>query len=287
MALGDSKPRTAPAPTAKRGIAANPADNGRPNATRSNDPAKRFTKATEQVKRRLIISVMGKEKEGKTHFALTAPGALGYINLDKGYDGVGQKFESEKDIFKSDYNIQLPLRGSDVQKVSDILTPFWEDALEDVAYSIQNFRTTVIDTGTELWELCRIARFGKLDQVKPHHYGPVNREFRDQVYGAAYNSDSNLIVLHKLKAEYVNDKRTGNFERSGFSDTGFVVQVEVLCYRLPADERDGGDDLGFRLRIESCRQNPSIEGEILQGEMLSFPFLASMVFPDTTPDDWK
>lgn len=258
--------------------------NGKP---RSDNPAERFSRAQEAVKRRLIMSIIGKEKEGKTHFALTAPGPIGYINLDKGYDGVGQKFDKDKEIYKSDYNIQLPKRGADVNLVAEQLKPFWEDSLEDIDYACQNYRTCVVDTGTELWELCRIARFGKMDQVKPHHYGPVNREFRDQVYGVAYNNDCNLIVLHKLKAEYVNDKRTGNFERSGFSDTGFVVQVEVLAYRVPADEREGSDDLGFRLRVESCRQNPSIEGEILSGPLLNFPALASMVFPDTSPEDWE
>jgi|SRR5580765_7728549 hypothetical protein len=256
-------------------------------ATRPDNPAERFTKAKDTVKHRLIMSVMGKEKEGKTHFALTAPGPIGYLNLDKGYEGVGNRFESEKEIFKSDYNIQLPKRGTDMNKVAELLAPHWENALEDIDYSIQNFRTSIIDTGTELWELCRIARFGKLDQVKPHHYGPVNREFRDQIYGAAYNSDCNLIVLHKLKAEYLNDKKTGNYERSGFSDTGFVVQTEVLCYRVGVDEREELGDLGFRLRVESCRQNPSIEGEILSGPMLNFPFLATLIFPDTTLDDWQ
>lgn len=276
MALGNSTTAKKP-PVAANGNS----------AARPDNPAARFTKARDSVKHRLIMSVMGKEKEGKTHFALTAPGPVGYLNLDKGYEGVGNKFETEKEIYKSDYNIQLPRRGTNMDAVAGLLAPFWEDALEDVAYALDNYRTSIVDTGTELWELCRIARFGKLDQVKPHHYGPVNREFRDQIYGSAYNSDCNLIVLHKLKAEYLNDKKTGNYERSGFSDTGFVVQTEVLCYRVGVDERDGADDLGFRLLVQSCRQNPAIEGEILQGPMLNFPFLATMIFPDTQISDWE
>ncbi len=130
------------------------------------------------------------------------------------------------------------------------------------------------------------AIFGKLDQVKPHHYGPVNAEFRD-LYREAYDGPGNLIMLHKAKAEYVNDSRTGRRERAGFTDTGFLVQVEIKLYKEPAEDRDGDDDNGYRGQIISCRQQPEIEGQILQGPMLNFPMVAQMVFPDSSSDEWE
>ena len=36
--------------------------------------------------------------------------------------------------------------------------------------------TVVMDTASEAHELSRLAAFGKLTQVMPHHYGPVNAE---------------------------------------------------------------------------------------------------------------
>ena len=62
-------------------------------------------------------------------------------------------------------------------------------------------RTISVDTATELWELLRMARFGKLTQVMPYQYGPVNAEFRSLIR-MAYASDKNLILLHKMRKVY-------------------------------------------------------------------------------------
>ena len=51
------------------------------------------TKATSAMKYlRLVVRVGGLEKEGKTHFALTAPGPIGAIDMDRGMEGVVEKF---------------------------------------------------------------------------------------------------------------------------------------------------------------------------------------------------
>ena len=43
--------------------------------------------------KRLILSVDAEQKRGKTHFALTAPRPLGFINLDDGLEGVINKHD--------------------------------------------------------------------------------------------------------------------------------------------------------------------------------------------------
>jgi len=225
---------------------------------------------------RIIMSISGLEKCGKTHFALTAPGPTAFFSLDTGEEGVVDKFSKKKDIqimsidrvddnapdqapkefkrFKEAY--MAVLRGNDV-------------------------RTIIIDTATEIWEVLRMARFGKLTQVMPYQYGPVNAEYRALIRDA-YNYDKNLILLHKMKAQYINDKRTGEWERAGFSDTGFLVQVNAQIYRYAP--QDGGD---FAIFIKDCRQNPDVAGEELVGPMCNFPFLASMVMPEVDPKEWE
>ena len=42
---------------------------------------------------RLIVSVEGLEKRGKTHFAMTAPPPIAYFDMDIGAEGVVNKFE--------------------------------------------------------------------------------------------------------------------------------------------------------------------------------------------------
>jgi hypothetical protein len=231
------------------------------------------------------MSVFADEKCGKNHFAFSAPGPIGCISIDYGLDGVVQKWQTKKEINVSKYRLEIPPKGADMNKVAVSSTDMWDSIITDYHFSLSKYRTTIIDTADEAWAILRLARFGKLDQVKPHHYGPVNAEFRD-MYREAYDLDSNLIMLHKAKAEYVNDQRTGKRERAGFSDTGFLVQVELKLFKVHPDDRDGDDDLGFRGLIISCRQNPEIEGQTLEGPMLNFPMLASMVYPDTSPEDW-
>ena len=62
---------------------------------------------------RIILSLCGLEKQGKTHFSLTAPGDIMYFNLDNRMEGVVDKFSGEKTIQIVDINF------SDDQKKSD------------------------------------------------------------------------------------------------------------------------------------------------------------------------
>jgi hypothetical protein len=127
----------------------------------------------------------------------------------------------------------------------------------------------------------RIARFGRLTQVMPYQYGPVNAEYRN-VIREAYKWDKNVILLHKMKAQYINDKRTGEYDRAGFSDTGFLVQVNARAYRYGSE--DGG---AFAFMVEDCRQEPDLQDMEFEGEMANFPTLAAMVLPSVDPKEWE
>lgn len=228
------------------------------------------------VKPRIIMSISGLEKQGKTHFSLTAPGPIAFFSTDIGEEGVVGKFTKDKEIFIMN-----------IDKIDD-------DSANQAPAEFSRFkaaylailrgkevRTIIIDTATEIWELLRMARFGRLTQVMPYMYGPVNAEYRALIR-EAYNWDKNLILIHKMKAQYINDKKTGEFERSGFSDTGFLVQVNTQIYRYsPAD---GGE---FVLWIKDCRQNPDLAGEEMEGPMANFQMLASSILPDVDIKEWE
>jgi len=204
---------------------------------------------------RIILSVEGAEKQGKTHFALTAPGPTILFSLDIGEEGVVQKFS---DVYV------MPMGGSNHEAEFSRFRSVYSEMLAD-----KDVRTIVLDTATEVWELLRMARFGKLTQVMPYQYGPVNAEYRAMIR-EAYESDKNLILLHKVKAKYVNDKKTNEWERAGFADTGFLVQVNAMVYR----DDDGGE---FNIYIRDCRKNPDLAGETLSGPLCNFEILSQMV----------
>lgn len=259
-----------------------------------------FKRSDQEVARRLICSIDGLDKQGKTHFGLTAPGPMAIINTDDGLDGVIQKFHKKKEILVADYKVDF---GSNriakptleqQQELANQCDKIWRNIMKDYKEALDGgARTVLCDTGTELWEILRMARFGKLTQIMPHHYGPVNAEFRDFIRMAydktvarGHSCDVNLILQHKLKDEYKNGAdgkgvKTGEYERAGMKDIAYLVQVAAVAWRedgLPVPDC-------FHLTVTNCRQNADMTGQDLQGDMASFPVLAGAVL-DCDPEEF-
>ena len=154
-----------------------------------------FKEADPSIKKRLLVAVEALEKEGKTHFALTAPGPIAVFDFDTGMEGVVHKFARQKKIYVSDYR----RLGNVMTNTPDNWILLWEKFKREYIATMEapEIRTVVMDTATEVWELLRMARFGKLTQVMPYHYGPVNAEYRE-LLRKAYSTEKNLILLHKM-----------------------------------------------------------------------------------------
>jgi len=239
-----------------------------------------FIPASALAKPRIIAAVAGLEKTGKNHFAFTAPGPIALLSLDFGDEGMIEKFidgtVASKTIWSKSYKI--PSGRRDVNKMIEDATPIWEEVKKDFMYALSNARTVIVDTETEQWELIRLARLGKLEQIKPHHYGPVNREYKEVFVKAAYESNANVIFLQRLKRRYINDKATSDFDQAGYSGVPYDVQVNCRTY---IDEHSQ-----FALYVDNCRQNGLMRGTVLTGEMLNFQMLAMMVLPSVDPTAW-
>lgn len=235
-----------------------------------------------QKQRRIILAIDGKEKVGKTRFCLTAPGPIAFFNIDLGTEGVLDVYCKEnpkKKVYIQTFHVRM-LEGKEGQDAALVV---WQRLITAYRAVLGKVRTVVIDTSTELWDIVRLAAFGKLSQVKSHHYGPVNSQFRDFIR-MAYDSNTNLILIHKLKDEYENDKKTGRLVRGGFSDTGFMVQANATLSKDPKAE---SIDEKFKLLITDCRQNTNAEGTELVGPFCNFPFLAQTIMPYSDPGDWE
>jgi hypothetical protein len=233
-----------------------------------------FTRANSVVKRRLILSIEALEGCGKTRFALTAPGPIGFVNLDEGLEGLIEPFQVQKAIYVATVKLDFTGERSKIIEAAEK-----ELATVETNYqtALKQARTIVIDTGSELWELLRLAAFGKLEKVMPHQYAEPNQQMT-RLIKLAYDSSANLIITHRLKEQWINDKRTGLFEMAGFKDIPYLVQAHARMWT---------DVDGYHLRVNKCRQNASIVGLELSNDMINFPFLASMVFPDSEQKDWE
>jgi len=229
---------------------------------------KGFEKAKKSEARRLIMNVEGTEKTGKTTFALSAPSPIALFNLDVGTEGVVDQYLKEKSIWISTTNYRDTTDPNEWVKMWEKMKAAWYAAL---GADLKDCRTLIMDTGTEMWELARLARFGKLTQVLPHHYGPVNAEFRDLIR-KSYDCDKNLILIHKQKDEYINDKATGRMKRAGFGDVGHLVQMNVVA--------SWSKDDGFKITVRDCRFDMALAGMEFMNEQANFDTLAGMIWSD-------
>ncbi len=135
-----------------------------------------------------------------------------------------------------------------------------------------------------------MARFGRLESIKPHHYGEVNREFRDLVKLAEQERrDLNAIWIHKMKKEYRQNKKgddswTGKYEPAGFSDMAFLADV-VVEHDCKLKEGGGVEFSIFMPKV--ARQLPDIAGLELAGDLETFETLAMMLYPESSLEDWR
>jgi hypothetical protein len=242
----------------------------RTNGNRKKLPVKApaFIKATSPVKPRWISNIQGPEKTGKDHMGLsyTGPGNIYIHSFDIGLEGVVQKFQDKGNIYVAEYELTIQPGEASDREVGEAAGEVWDQFVSNYRDSLASTREgglVMIDTGTEAWELLRLASFGKLTQVMPHHYSKPNAEFRDLVREGF--DGMNVAWLHKMKDEYENyvdsrgqekSKKTGNKTAKMMNDMPFLVQVNVQTERVMVE----GGGAEFKATIVDCRHHPEIIG---------------------------
>lgn len=241
---------------------------------------------------RVVVCSRARDKRGKTHWAMTAPGPIAVVGLDTGTKEVASKFIGKKELICAYHKItgRLP----DISKTREAAEREWDTVRESLiaATNHPKIRTLVVDTGTEIHELLRLARFGKLEQVMPHHYGPVNKEMRDLVKLAYDREDLNVIWIHKEKKQYKANKKgedswTGFYDMAGYADMPYLVDVTIEHYWKDPDP-DEGTPGRFGIKVVGVgRQTPDVCGLELEGDDCNFQMLAMMLYPEVDPAWWQ
>lgn len=267
-----------------------------------------FRKPAKEFEYKLTINSEGLERSGKTNFALTAPGPIGIIALDKNTENIAIKAQKAgKEIMLADFcdpdpkrnplaEFVLPVRaepGKAVKTEQKASKGFYEkrwDAISGAIFDLINeksIRSIVIDSGTQLWEDIRLARFGKLAQVAPREYGIVNQEMRELIMAVKCN----LIVTHKLGKQYKgNDWDGRSYEGKGWSDIAYACQITLRqncsMIRDEDSETPNAKRPQFSANIMDCNQDANLRGMELADEDCSFQTLASLVYPDAPSELW-
>lgn len=254
-----TKPNTSSDAPAKSPIITSPTRTVSPSP--NGGPVK-FVRASVSTNRRMIISVCGEEKAGKNYFSFTFPAPIYVHSFDIGLEGTIDQFVAKKEIYVAEYELEIQPGQAEPREVAESATKLWDNFVGNYKDSLSSAGkgTVVIDTDSEVYELLRLSRFGKLTQILPHNYGPVNAEFRD-VVRSAYDHQCNLFLIGRMADEWINDaagkgNKTGQRIRRGFGDLPYLTQINALCERV--DREGGGSD--FQAVIESCRFNPECNG---------------------------
>lgn len=245
---------------------------------------------------RLIVNVQSLEKEGKSNFLMTAPPPIAYMNLDKrSEEDVAEKF-ADKQIYYNNYWIETGQNKTDYRQLWD---EFKSDAVQ--LCNTPDIRTLGIDTGSDMYELIRMAHFGQLTQVMPQHYTALNAELSEFINKLA-DSDKNIVFTHKLKKQYKavktergqKDTWTGKWERKGWDNLRHLVQVNILLWREDTPDENG--EFKFHAAVLNCSKNPSLMGKDfvtdLRGlgnpllDRCNFSTIAAAVFGNSI-EDWK
>lgn len=254
-----------------------------------------FQDATVKLVPRLIVGIQGEERCGKNHFGFTAPGPHYLQTCDpNGTEGVKQKFVAKGKVIKvASYTLGNIEANASTAQIAAAAAPVWDKFVANYRAALTVARTIIWDTGDEFWELLRLATFGeaapKLSKGDRNNiYGELNGKFEGLIKESwAYSV--NMVIIHRLKDEYVSDSKTGKRIRAGYKDINFLTQVNLLAKKYPKVGTDAGGNqivvpgAEFRVHVLDCRRNPDIEGAVMNNDFME---LAMAVLPEVDPTVW-
>lgn len=241
-----------------------------------------FDRAPTERIPRLLLTLSGLAKTGKTRFALTAPAPVYVQSFDTGTEGVIEQFAAAKDVYLRDYRLDLD-ENADEKQTLDAAKAAWAQFSADFHRLVDGgARTIVWDHADEVWEIIRLKEWGQLTN-KPQFYSVVNAQYRALVR-SVYNASHpvNLILLHKMKESWGEDSKgrptkTGDYEVAGFKDRGYLTQGEIRLSRVGSL---------FKAEVVDSRHNAGLIGMEYEGEDVNFPKIASDIFGNE-PEDWQ
>ncbi len=238
--------------------------------------------------RRLVMRIGGQEKEGKTHFGLTMPPPIALLNIDRGLEGMYEKFAREKELHISkDFRAMPSKTMEDNERRWEAIISAYRTALED-----KYMRSILFDTDTEGWEIVRLAYLGKLIGVKELKYPEINSIFRN-IIDMALAHDKNVIFTCRLRKQYVKTGKksqagydesawNGKYETSGFGEFGSIVQANLRAKIITED----GVNIPT-ITVINCRQNMSLNGEVFKRWDADFAWVAHKIIEGTSPEEWE
>jgi hypothetical protein len=266
----------------------------------------------------LLIGTEGMSDMGKTRWALTAPGNIMALMIDRNYESV---FESPG-LEGTNPNIRIKTfsppaagtvaLGSGYRPGSETDYTRYYALIRDSLYvALEDPKATVVlvDGDSDYWDLHILAHFGKNTQIFPQtRYAAPKAEKRAQIakcrdsgkiiistnkvadqYRTVYNADGSA-KKDPITGEDVREK-TGEKERQGFKDQDYLWDLQLRHMFMGPREVKGRNGTTMApamwgIKILKCKPNMDLVGEELWGDSCTFRGLVDLVFPNVDPRRW-
>jgi len=195
------------------------------------------TLATTEVIDRLVTSVWGEDKKGKTHFSMTFPPPIYFINFNYGYQEVYNRHFVGKEIYFEHFLVTHD-PGSHREMLARAVTKY----LEALKLGEQNGGSVVVDLASELWTLIQSVKLEDVKarkakakgieaedvQVHQFDYGQANLFMAGLMKQALATPHVNVCLLSDSSARY-NEKGndTGQVKFHGWNPMRGIVPVTL------------------------------------------------------------
>lgn len=254
----------------------------------------------------LLIGTEGQTDTGKSEFALSAPGPIIWIALDRMVDGNLDNPNPPK-TRRSDVGIHIiPLLLDGTAKQTEYVEN-WRVFYEVYKKALANpdVRTVVLDGDSDSWELQRLAEFGKLAQVPALKYVGPNAA-RKAMYARAFDSGKIVIATNKVKDTYKdqlnaagepmkgNDGnviriKSGEQESQGFGDQDYLWHIRLRHLYRPArinSVTHTSMPQEWGIHLLKCKANTALMGDELWGDDCCFQSLVQYIYPQIQLSEW-
>jgi hypothetical protein len=235
-------------------------------------------------------------KCGKTHWYLTGPPPIRVIDIDGGMHRVIGQF-LDKDIEFSKYRREYSdlVNSGDTEKaIAEAANRELQMMREDYMDALHSrARLTAVDGWAELYEMVRLAAFGRLERAgatkegSPFGYGAVNREMQFWI-DLGKESDCNVVFVQRLRQKWMNDKPTDIWEAKGWKETNYAADVVVQHWHDPSEPVE----TRYGLTIMNCGLRAVLEGVEIPSERYPIPSptfadVGRLLFPNSQMEDWQ
>lgn len=245
----------------------------------------KFVDAASVKTERLVMGTSGMTKEGKTHFALTAPDPIYYLNLDYGIDEIIDKFLSAgKKIYRADFE---QTEQTDAGTYGKLLRDFHENYLDALSSAGAAGGTVIVDTATQIWQIVQVVMLDAVLQeqiaawkrknpnkepkegdvrLMQFHYAKANTYMGGLWRRAVQQTKANVIFTHRAKPRYDESGHIipGSSVFQGFNETPAIVQFMLRLYSKKEQDDDRGTGFTVYGQIESCRFDKDQEGLVIK-----------------------